>query len=537
MTRRSPEGDPIDRAARSLGYDQLRPGQREGIEAVVAGRDTVAILRTGSGKSAIYQVAGLLRDGPTIVVSPLVALQLDQAESLTELGLHAATLNSAMSRTARQDAFAALAERSLDVLLLAPEQLTDEHVLQEIAAARPGLFCVDEAHCISAWGHDFRPDYLLLGGVVDLLGHPPVLALTATASPLVREDVIARLGLQDPVLVLGTVDRPEIEIAVERHHDEDTRDEALVARVAGAEGEGIVYAATRKSTEALAAALREAGVAAAAYHAGMRKRDRVAAQEAFMEGELRVMVATTAFGMGVDKEDVRFVFHAHIPDSLDSYWQEVGRAGRDGEDAQAILFYRPEDVGMRRFFASGGVRVEELEAVAGALAAGATAGDPRALAKAAGIAPRRATVALQRIAEAGGLGRGGMDGVVARALEAEERRKQLEASRVDMMVEFCELDTCRRAFLLGYFGDRLDRPRCGRCDVCHRDDLESAGSADARGAASSGFVAGERVRHKRWGDGTVQHDDGARLVVAFDAVGYKTLAVDIVRQSDVLEAA
>ena len=527
--------DRITRAAKALGYRELRPGQHEAVSAILDGRDTLAILPTGSGKSAIYQIAGLLSDGPTIVVSPLVALQHDQAEHLSEIGLNATALNSALPQGEKDEAFAALADGALDVLLLAPEQLADEHVLTEIAAAKPGLFCVDEAHCVSAWGHDFRPDYLLLGGVVDLLGHPPVLALTATASPLVREDVIERLGMrEDREVILSSVDRPEIHISVERHHDEQQRDDALVALVAGADGPGIVYAATRKTAEHLADRLTEADVRAAVYHAGMRKGEREAAQQAFMDGDLHAMVATTAFGMGVDKEDVRFVVHAHVPDSLDSYWQEVGRAGRDGEDARAILMYRPEDVGLRRFFAAGGLKLTELEQVATALGAdlrGAT--DTRQLAKKAGLAPRRTMLALQRIAEAGGLKGGGLDGVVARALAAEERRQDLESSRVDMMVQFCELQTCRRSFLLGYFGDQLaDGDRCGRCDVCERED-----DPDDAEPVASGFTTGGRVKHARWGEGTVQHDDGSRLVVAFDDAGYKTLAVEVVREGEVLEEA
>lgn len=532
-----PQPDRIARAAKGLGYPELRPGQHEAISAVLDGRDTLAILPTGSGKSAIYQVAGLLLDGATVVVSPLVALQRDQEERLNELGLHARALNSDLGVGAREEVFAALHDGSLDVLLLAPEQLADEAVLTEIAAARPGLLTVDEAHCVSAWGHDFRPDYLLLGGIVDLLDHPPVLALTATASPLVREDVVDRLGLHDPEVVLGSVDRPEIHLAVERHHDEHQKEEALVALVAGTPGPGIVYAATRRATEELAEQLRAAGVDAVAYHAGLRKAEREEAQARFMDGELHAMVATTAFGMGVDKEDVRFVVHAHVPDSIDSYWQEVGRAGRDGEPARAILLYRPEDVGLRRFFAGGAIKLEELDAVAGALLQdrrGAT--DPKALSERAGLKPRRTTLALQRIAEAGGLRPDGLDGVVARALAAEERRRELESSRVDMMVQLCEQTTCRRAFLLAYFGDRLadGADRCGRCDVCDRIELGELADGDE---PASGFVPGARVEHTRWGACTVQHDDGARLVVAFDDAGYKTLAVEVVAEGDVLRPA
>src|SRR5215210_7019906 len=250
--------DRIERAAREvLGFELLRPGQTEAIESVLAGRDTLAVLSTGSGKSAIYQLAGLLSKGATLVVSPLIALQRDQVDALRERALGAAQLNSSVPEGQRAEALAELAEDS-------PE------VLDELAAGAPSLVVVDEAHCISEWGHDFRPDYLRLGAAIETLGHPPVLALTATAAPPVRDEIVERLGLRDPEIVVRGFDRPNIDLAVERFHDERHKDEALLDAVGAAAKPGIVYAATRKRTEELAEALAERGLAACAYHAGLK---------------------------------------------------------------------------------------------------------------------------------------------------------------------------------------------------------------------------------------------------------------------------
>src|SRR3954468_22044981 len=251
-----------------MGFDALRPGQREAIESTLAGRDTLAVMSTGSGKSAIYQIAGLLIPGATVIVSPLIALQRDQVEALRDRAAGgAAQLNSSIGRAEREEALAELAEDGLEFLFLAPEQLGNPDVLGELAIAQPSLLVVDEAHCISEWGHDFRPEYLRLGAAVEALGRPTVLALTATAAPPVRDEIVERLGLRDPELVVRGFDRPNLELAVERFHDARRKDEALLEAVAAAGKPGIVYAATRKRTEELVAALGERGVEACAYHA------------------------------------------------------------------------------------------------------------------------------------------------------------------------------------------------------------------------------------------------------------------------------
>src|SRR4051794_36728949 len=340
-------------AREKLGFEKLRPGQLEAVQAVLDGRDTLAIMSTGSGKSAIYQIAGMLIDGPTIVVSPLIALQRDQMEAVDEG--EAATLNSTMPDADREEAIEGVQEGEIEFVLLAPEQLANEDTLAELIEAQPSLFVVDEAHCVSQWGHDFRPDYLRLASAIERLGRPTVLGLTATAAAPVRDEIVERLGMEDPVLVVRGFDRPNIDLEVRRFHDAEAKTRALAEAVAETAPPGIVYVATQKGSEELAAQLCDRGIRATAYHGGMSAKRRDAAQEAFMapDGDVDVMVATIAFGMGIDKPDVRYVFHHDISESLDAYYQELGRAGRDGEPAQAVLFYRSEDLGRRRFFASG----------------------------------------------------------------------------------------------------------------------------------------------------------------------------------------
>ncbi len=533
----------IARAARDLlGYEELRPGQAEAVQALLDEQDTLAVLPTGSGKTAIYVLGALLRDaGPAVVVSPLVALQEDQLDGLRQLGLSGAVLHAGLPAAEREAAEAGLADGSLQFLLLAPEQLVDPERLAMVAEASPGLLVVDEAHCVSSWGHDFRPDYLELGAVLDALGHPPALALTATASPLVREEIVARLGLRDCELVLAEIDRPEIHLAVQVHHEADDQHRALVAHVAAQEGAGIVYVATRRAAEELAEALRKAGVDAAHYHAGLPTRARRAAEEDFLEGRRPVIVATTAFGMGIDKADVRFVVHASIPDSIDSYWQEVGRAGRDRAPAAATLFYRPADVGLRRFFSGAGVRRDDLVAVIQAVRAGELLGDHTAVARRAGLSDRRATAAIQRLAEVGAWPPADtpVDEVIAEALAEEARRREAARSRVEMMRALAESRTCRRAFVRGYFGEEPP-PHCGRCDVCEdagvtpeaADAEAAAGTRAGSGGDALGLSVGVRVRHPRWGEGVVQPGEDGQVLVAFDEHGYKALALDVLEARD-----
>src|SRR5689334_10156861 len=539
--------DRIDRVAReTFGFEALRSGQRDAIEALLDGRDTLVLMSTGAGKSAIYQITGLLTPGATVVVSPLISLQRDQVDAIRERSAGgAAQLNSTLGAAARERALAELAEHALEFVFLAPEQLARSDVMDELAVSDVSLFVVDEAHCISEWGHDFRPEYLRLGAAIEALGHPPVLALTATAAPPVRDEIVARLGLRDPEIVVRGFDRPNLDLAVERFHDARRKDEALLDAVVAADKPGIVYAATRKRTEELAAALAERGVEACAYHAGLRKAERETAQERFMESDLDVIVATTAFGMGVDKADVRFVFHAEVPESVDAYYQEVGRAGRDGEPARAVLFYRPEDLGLRRFFAgSGHVGVDELTDVAEVVGASPDPIEPAVLQERTDLSQSKLATAVSRLEDAGAVevlptghvaarpDAPPLDEAVREALDEEDDRRELERSRLEMIRAFAETDGCRREFVLSYFGEPFDGVPCGRCDNCR------AGKVKPPDASDDPFALGTRVAHPEWGEGVVQrYEEDRAVVVLFDDVGYKTLALGVVLERNLLEPA
>ena len=515
-------------AQQRFGHDTLLPGQAEATAALLDGQDVLLVAPTGAGKSLVYQLAALLIEGPTLVVSPLLALQQDQIAGIEDSAadVHAVRISSAEGERERREALERLASGDVEFLFVAPEQLANPDVLERVAALRPSLVAVDEAHCVSAWGHDFRPDYFRLGDLLDGVGAARRIAMTATAAPPVRDDIAARLHLRDARTVVTGFARDNLALSVVRVTDEASQRQAVVDAVGSAAGAGIVYCRTRPAVEAYADLLAEQGRRPVAYHAGLGARRREEAQRRFMDGEADLVVATSAFGMGIDKPDVRFVVHAQIPESPDTYYQEVGRAGRDGEAADGVLVYRAEDLALGRFFSGGVPKRRDVEQAAASRAD--VGAEPAAVAEATGFGRRKAGRLLNLVALAEETG-ATEDDLVDAAVGLAEARRSLERSRVEMMRGYAETDRCRADFLVGYFGEEL-AGRCGVCDNCR------AGVAPDPGAERRGrFPVQSRVRHEEFGGGTVTDVEDDRMTVLFDDVGYRTLSLALVEEQGLLQ--
>jgi ATP-dependent DNA helicase RecQ len=516
-------------ARRLLGFDELRPGQEEAAAALLEGRDVLAVLPTGAGKSAIYQVAGALLPGPTVVVSPLIALQHDQVTRIGDSLGGAAQVNSSVSDGQRRAVLADAEAGDIEFVFVAPEQLANEETLGALRAGAPSLVVVDEAHCISTWGHDFRPDDRRLATFVDELGRPPLLALTATAAPPVRADIVEQLRLTDPVVVVAGFERPNIRLDVVSVEDQQEAQDRIIEVVDSTDGTGIVYVATRQQTEDLAERLDRPHRPGLAYHAGLSSRDRAMVHERFQDDAPSVVVATTAFGMGIDVPHVRFVVHAEVPESLDAYLQELGRAGRDGEPARAVLVSARTGGGGRQFFSGiGEIPAVEVADVAEAVASSTEPLPVEVLASVSDLSDSRLQQVLGLLEEVEAVEVEDdavrwrtdqpVDDTAEAAAAVRDAERSVERTRRQMVARYVETDGCRWQALLAYFGEPRHDP-CGRCDRC------DAGVSAPVAGADHPYPLEARVRHRDFGDGLVVEQDDRSVTVLFDEAGYRTLDV------------
>jgi ATP-dependent DNA helicase RecQ len=512
--------DALESLHEHFGFAEFREGQREVIAAILEGKDAVVVMPTGSGKSLCYQLPALMFGGATLVVSPLIALMKDQVDALRARNLPATFINSSIPEREQWGRIDALGRGEFKLVYVAPERFRSSRFLDALKSIRVSLFAVDEAHCISTWGHDFRPDYLRLKSVVQALPGAQTLALTATATPYVRSDIIQQLGLNKPETFVSGFDRPNLTIDVV-HTEKEREKVGRIKRLAKTHaGSGIIYASTRKAVEQLATQLQGHGLSVSAYHAGMGDSVRVKAQEDFMTGRTQMIVATNAFGMGIDKSDIRFVAHYQLPGSIEAYYQEIGRAGRDGLPSSCVLLFNYADKNTHDFFIEGSypgaelvrnvyqvllsTRLKRIELSASEIAKRAgvrnemavqsslylleRAGHIHRLANSQnfsgpeGPAPWEMGIASAATASASPVvsaptkpARGGrailmLDSVAPtklRVVPADvERRADLERRKLREMIEFCYTEYCYRAHILDYFGDRHHARQCGTCGNC-----------------------------------------------------------------------
>ena len=549
---RVPEPGDLQRSLkRTFGIDRLRPGQEAVIARVLAGRDTLAIMPTGAGKSLCYQLPALHLCGITLVVSPLIALMKDQQDGLAEAGVPTVSLNSTLSDSEADAELRRVAAGEVGIVFVTPERLGDAATIEALRAAGVACFVVDDAHCISQWGHDFRPAYLELRHALALLGEPALLALTATAPPEVAADIATQLGREGLQAIRVGVYRENLHYRVVPVTSEDERIAKVVDIVRTTRGPGIVYAATVRAADALHDALVTGGVEATRYHGKLGAKLRHDHQDAFMDGHTRVVVATNAFGLGVDKPDIRFVLHAHMPASLEAYYQESGRGGRDGLAAQCTLLYDVRDKRIQQFFLTrrypDEVMVAAVDDAVRTLAAGGPVSFEALREALPSIAAVKIRVALSLLVRAGHVVRTQAGfaaakreaGAIPHSAALARRyadKAELDREKLERMVFYAQTGHCRWRVLLEYFNEPMESERCDACDNCLRDVRRETPSAPSplrqrAPVRRRGFGFGDPVRVPRYGNGRVQRASGDEVTVEFADGVVRTFLASYVRRA------